>query len=122
MILFFVSFQSAHMAMIEAIMQLFVKEVLGGGRVAAAVSRVHPPSSSVALGVKSSSSQGQEESLLLWVNASCAKLSTEVEARLESRVPGDDDELDALVKILFFFRLWSHLIDTITFDFSCLSL
>ncbi|CAG0915656.1 unnamed protein product [Notodromas monacha] len=69
---------SAHMAMIEALMSLFVKELTAGGRVMTAVRRVHAES-------EPSSSEKRpsaEEALLTWVNASCAKLAAEIEARL----------------------------------------
>jgi hypothetical protein len=92
------------MAMIEALMSLFIKEVLGGGRAFTVVSRIHPSTLASAKSTgTTSTSQSQEEALLLWLNASCRKLSEGVAARLKSypNAPQTDEETDELVSILF---------------------
>ncbi|CAG0893967.1 unnamed protein product [Cyprideis torosa] len=56
---------SAHMAVIEALLSLYVKEVVSGRRMETVLTRLHHPMEAP---------ESAEEGLLCWLNASCAKL------------------------------------------------
>lgn len=71
--------QSAHMAVIEAMMQLYAKEVVTPDRVVAAVQRFSHSRSSP----PSELPVNHEESLLLWLKKSCAALKQKIDQEIE---------------------------------------
>jgi calmodulin-regulated spectrin-associated protein len=76
---FIISFQSAHMAVIEAIMVLYAKEVVTPDRVLAAIQRF-----SHSRVVNSEPLPADhEEGLVLWVNKACSALKQRVEQELQ---------------------------------------
>lgn len=76
---FCISFQSAHMAVIEAIMVLYAKEVVTPDRVIAAIQRFsHSRSAS-----PDPLPADHEEGLVLWVNKACSALKQRIEQELE---------------------------------------
>ena len=85
----FLTFQSAHMVVIEGMMNLFMKEVVSASQVASVLSRFGVADS---LPVPSS----QEGALLAWIRASASRLQSGLEELLSSKEPdhdGDDNQV-----------------------------
>ncbi|KAG8233030.1 hypothetical protein J437_LFUL012170 [Ladona fulva] len=78
---------SAHMAVMESLMVLYAKEVVTPDRVLAATVRFHP---------SDSQPTGHEDSLLLWVNGSCAALERRETARRLQESEGNAKPLQRL--------------------------
>ena len=71
---------SAHMAVIDAIMGLYVKEQVSADRLSAAVRRVAPAGTAdVTVPAE------HEEALMAWINVSCTALSRQIESELEEK-------------------------------------
>ncbi|XP_025830608.1 patronin isoform X4 [Agrilus planipennis] len=79
---------SAHMAVIEAIMLLYAKEVVSPDRVLAAVQRFNQR--------KTSSPENYEQGLLLWITHGCEALKKRIEQETESNMPNGGGEGDRL--------------------------
>ncbi|XP_046402520.1 patronin isoform X4 [Ischnura elegans] len=80
----------AHMAVLEALMVLYAKEVVTPDRVLAATIRFHPPSASMP------PPQGHEEALLVWINGSCAALERREAARSQQEGEGNSKSIPRL--------------------------
>ncbi|XP_071453571.1 patronin isoform X2 [Hetaerina americana] len=80
----------AHMAVLEALMVLYAKEVVTPDRVLAATIRFHPSSASVP------PPQGHEEALLVWINGSCAALERREAARCHQEGEGNSKSIQRL--------------------------
>ena len=77
------------MAVTEALMSLFIKELVNLDRVMSVVKRldnIKTSSTSSASPASPASPTDQEEALLLWVNRSCQALKKKAEAELDQEV------------------------------------
>ena len=72
LIVYLINLQSAHMAVTEAIMTLYIKEVVTGDRIANAVRRLRDVSKS---SIGGQSAHDVEEALVIWINQSCSALT-----------------------------------------------
>jgi len=86
------------MAVTEALMTLFLRETVSIERVAAAAQRIQLPAaaasaSKAVAAAPPPEATDQEEALLRWVSACCAKVKTRAEAELED----DEEEEEARV-------------------------
>nr|CAD7568138.1 unnamed protein product [Timema californicum] len=84
----FISEPSAHMAVIEAIMVLYAKEVVTPDRVVAAIQRFSQAWSPPVEPLPSD----HEDGLLLWVNKACCALRQKIEQELNHTATGADAE------------------------------
>ncbi|XP_031344044.1 patronin isoform X4 [Photinus pyralis] len=82
---------SAHMAVIEAVMTLYAKEVVTSDRVLAAVNRFNHDRISVL-----SNPDNYEQNLLLWVSHACAALRKRMEQEADSGMSNGGGEGDRL--------------------------
>lgn len=95
-----ISFQSAHMAVIEAIMVLYAKEVVTPDRVIAAIQRFsHSRAAS-----PNPLPADHEEGLVLWVNKACSALKQRIEQELEQG-DGRGREVTCQMLLVFVFQL-----------------
>ena len=92
---FLMSLQSAHMAVIEAIMVLYAKEVVTPDRVLAAIQRF---SHSRGAGSEPLPAD-HEEGLVLWVNKACSALKQRVEQELQQQGDGRGGEAPGQVAL-----------------------
>ncbi|XP_065567629.1 uncharacterized protein LOC136031781 isoform X4 [Artemia franciscana] len=87
---------SAHMAVTEAIMTLYIKEVVTGDRIANAVRRLRDVSKS---SIGGQSAHDVEEALVIWINQSCSALTQMIadtkvsETRVEFPAPSELTDL-----------------------------